>query len=177
MLYGIVALVVALLSIPLCAGVIGLFVLPESYEATVKATFKKPPEAVFAAILDYKTHPMAGAQVHGVAVLPDEGGMPVWKEDLGATQLVVRTLESVPNQKLRRELKDTVVPMTAISEMTFAPDGDGVTVTGFGRTTVRRGTFHVPIFRIILSLRGQRASVVDLFDRVGKTLGDAPIYS
>jgi hypothetical protein len=153
---------------------LGLFVLPESYEATVRATYRSPPPAVWAAIQDYKRHPMAGSQVRAVEPLPDENGLPVWKEDLGATQLIVRTLEADAPHTLKRTLQDTVVPMTAVSNMTFAPDGEGCTVVGYGKTTVRNGTFHVPIFRIVLSLRGQRSSVVDLFTRVGTTLNDPP---
>src|SRR5678815_1926362 len=59
----VLVVLLSLTSVPLVAILVGLFVLPEQYEATVRATYKSKPEAVWAAIQDYQKHPMAGAQV------------------------------------------------------------------------------------------------------------------
>lgn len=67
--------------------------------------------------------------------------------------------------------------MTARSEVRIDRLEQGCKVTASNETRIRPGTWHVPIFRIMLTLtKGARGSLVRYWKNVGKELGDAPQF-
>jgi hypothetical protein len=134
--------------------VVGWF-LPERYEARMRATISRPPAEVFAAACDAQRNPMTGSMMQRVHVLPDEDGLPIWEEELVQSRVRVRTLAFEPPRRIKRALADSVVHMTAESEITIeaAPSGGSV-IDARSVTTIREGTWHTPVFRFMMTIFG-----------------------
>jgi hypothetical protein len=165
----------------IAAGVVGFVVLttllglclPEKYAARVQGTLKRPPEEVWAALLDFHKHPMTGRMVKRIEVLPDAKGLPSWVEDMGHTRITVTTVQADAPTHLVRELKDQVVPMTARIEFHLERIDEGCRVTAVNEVYIRRGTWHVPIFRLIFTLTGAlKKGVKDIFSGLARDFGD-----
>jgi hypothetical protein len=163
-------------------GIVGLAILviivgrflPEKYAARAEITFRRPPEDVWAAMSDYHKHPMMGSMMKRIEDLPAENGLPAWVEDMGSTQMAVTTVVSEPPLHVVRELADRVVPMIVRAEVHLQRLENGCKVTATQETWIRRGTWHVPIFRIILTItKGARSSLVKYWRRIAKDLGEA----
>jgi hypothetical protein len=157
--------------------VVGMF-LPERYETQVVFKINKSPEAVWAAVADFEKHPIVGASRRSTRRLPDENGLPVWIEDMGETGLKVRVVESHPPHHIKCVFSDLVVTsMSASSETQITADGGGSLVTTKSETVAGKGTWHIPIFRVILSFTGaQRKGIMDYWKSIGRTLGEEPQF-
>jgi hypothetical protein len=162
---GFIALVILVM-------IVGRF-LPERYEAKIQMTIQRSPEDIWAAMHDYRKHPMAGSMVKKIEELPPQNGMPVWVEDIGSSQVTVTTIESEPPRHLVRELADRVLPMTARGEVHLERLENGCRVTATNETWIRRGTWHVPIFRFILTVtNGSRKALLNYWKKIAKDLGE-----
>lgn len=156
------------------AGLMGVgLLLPETYEGEARITLRVPPDKAWAAVSEHAALPVGGSQTLGVADKAAERGLPVWEEDLGASRLTVRTVEATPAERVVRTLADSVIPMTARWELTIRPEGDGCEVTLHQSTVIRRGTFHVPIFRLIMALGGKDAGPRSYLDALAERVGGA----
>ena len=143
-------------------GLVGLFVLisilgrilPGDFAATVETTLPHAPQAVWDAIADFKRHPLAGGMARGVEVEePDEGtNGPQWVEDIGSSNVRIRTKSADAPTALVRTMEDLVVPMTATWTYTLTPDGEGTRLKLESKTRVDLGTWHAPIFRVLIRL-------------------------
>ncbi len=138
--------------------------LGEDVTSSVSMNYTQPPEVVWAAMADYERNPVSASMRRETMPLPDENDGPAWKEDIGSTVITVRTGESEAPKRLLRFFEDAVVPMTARVEYFLEPDGEGTTVTMNSLTTVKNGTWHVPMFRVILRLAPDAGSVAYLSD-------------
>jgi hypothetical protein len=166
MIGGIIALVILII-------IVGRF-LPEKYAARAEITFRRPPEDIWAAISDYHKHPMTGSMVKRIEDLPPQHGLPAWVEDMGSTQIAVTTTVSEPPLHLVRELADRVVPMTVRAEVHLERVENGCKVMATQETCIRRGTWHVPIFRLMLTLtKGARSSLMTYWRKIAKDLGES----
>ena len=151
--------------------VVGSF-LPERYEARVTLQLASPPEKVWAAISDYETHPMTGAQRQSTQKQPEEGGLPVWVEDLGATKVTVRTLSATAPTHMKLNMTDSVVHINVDCEFRIEPANGGSRVTATSQTTVPSGTWRAPLFRVTLKMGGGKKGFRDYWSSVAKTLGE-----
>jgi len=136
----------------------------EDVTSSVSMNFDQSPEIVWAAIADYDRNPVSASMRIDTTPLADEGTAPTWQEDIGSTVITVQTVESTEHTRLVRFFKDSVVPMTSRVEYLLEIDGDGTKVTMNGLTTVKNGTWHVPIFRVILRLAPDAGSLAYLTD-------------
>lgn len=153
--------------------VIGSF-LPEQYEARAQMDLKASPEQVWEALSDYRKHPVTASMSRAVQPLPDEDGLPAWVEDIGSSKITVRTLESRPPTYLQRQFADAAVPMVAVSEVRIEPLEAGCRVTATTQATIRHGTWHVPIFRIMLSITGGlNQGLRDHLAEIARSLGES----
>ena len=155
---------------------VGGLLLPERYEATVRAEFDCSPAEVWARLEDVERNPGSGAMARSVEMLPREewrDGLPAWIEDLGSTRIQVQTTEREEPSLLVRELEDQVVPMRARWTFRLEPHGDsGTLVTASNETIIKRGTWHVPLFRTMMFLmNGARRGLVHFLTRLGSSLG------
>jgi hypothetical protein len=165
---GCLAVILVLVATPFVAGSL----MADDYHGHVTARYAAPPDEVWAALVDHHRTPIAGAQHLATEDLAPENGLAVWKEDLGETTITVRTVEALGASRLVRELSDSVVPMTARVELALEPDGDGTRVVGTNRITVRDGTWHVPLFRFVLTVTGgANASLREYLGGIGSALG------
>lgn len=165
---GLLALVVG---VPM---VVGRF-LPADYHGRAVAVYAAPPSAVWAALVDHRATPVTGRQWKGTEDLAPRDGLPVWVEDMGESKVTVRTVVRDTEERLVRELTDSVVPMTARVELTLEPDGEGTRVTGVNHMEIRDGTWHVPVFRFLMTVTGGAdRSLREYLGAIGGALGTEP---
>ncbi len=152
--------------------VIGLN-MPERYEGHSQVVYATTPEDVWSALLDYEGHPMTGKMTKSVEAQPAENGLPVWIEDMGHGELItVKTVEAERPRHMVREMTAKSMPMTSRWEYTLEPTDEGCKLTIDGETYIRRGTWHVPIFRVMMALGGGVKKGFDIqMDMVAGTLG------
>lgn len=153
------------------------FMLPERYDATVSVTFTSPPEKVWAAISDYETHPMTGTQRKSTQTQSEEGGLPVWVEDLGPTKVTVRTLSATAPTHMKRHMLDSVVRMNVDCDFRIEPANGGTRVTATSQTTVPSGNWRAPLFRVTMKVGGGEKGMRDYWSSIGKTLGETPQFA
>lgn len=144
----LLTIVGGLLLLVVLAFAIGHFMAPE-YSGRVVRRIDAPPAAVFAALLDVEACPQAGSMCRGVTRETD-GELPAWREDLGSSVVSVRTLELEAPRRIVRELSDSVVPMKARWELELTPDGAGTELALAHRGRIDDGTWHAPIFRLLV---------------------------
>lgn len=154
------------------AYAVGSF-LPERFEGRSRVVYAKGPEEVWGALLDYDRHPMTGHMKRGVEAQPPENQLPVWKEDMGRGEVItVRTVAAERPRSMVREMESSSLPMTSRWEYTLEPEGDGCLVSIDAVTDIRRGTWHVPFFRVMMVLGGGVEAGLDLqLEMVAETLG------
>jgi hypothetical protein len=171
-LWIVLGVVAALVVIPF---VVGSF-LPERYEGRVRLSLARSADDVWQALCDHRSHPVAGKMCRKVEELPG-GALPGWVEDLGQTKVTIQTVEASRPTRLVWTMTDSVVPMTGRWDITIEPAGGGCVVSATTELVVRRGTWHVPLFRFILRLTGAaRKSLTDYFRAVGRTLNAPPRF-
>jgi hypothetical protein len=108
-------------------------------------------------------------------MLADVDGKPSWIEDMGSTKVTVTTTEMTAPHRLRRHMKDSVVPMTAEFDVTIEETPTGCKVTATSVNVIRSGTWHVPFFRVILKLTGSgRTHLKSFWMTLAKNLGTTP---
>jgi hypothetical protein len=171
-----VAVVLVALVILVMAG--GWF-LPDSYPAHVVMKINQSPAVVWAAVADYEKHPISGAMRKSTQKLPDENGLPVWIEDIGETRLRVQVVSAQPPNHIKWQFTDEVVKsLSAWSETHIAAEGSGSLITTHSETRIVRGSWHVPIFKVILWMtRAHEKGVRDYWTSVGQSLGETPQFT
>lgn len=165
---GLVGLVVFVVIVGLC--------LPESYRAKGRLDVGLPPEAVWKLISDFEAHPISANMARSVEALPDVDGLPSWNEDIGSTVITVTTVEEVAPQRLVRRMTDRIVPMTATWSFRIEPLDSGSRIWVENQTEIRRGTWHVPIFRLMMTMtRGAEKGVEAYLKQLGGELSGTPV--
>jgi len=134
----------------------------EEFTSTVSMSFNHPPETVWDAIADYERNPVSATMRRKTTPLPDDENGPAWEEDIGSSVITVRTLEAEEGARVVRLFRDGVVPMTSRVEYLIEPEGEGTKVTMDSLTTIKDGTWHVPLFRVMLSLMPDGGSLAYL---------------
>ena len=167
-LYGLGGLVLFVAAVV----VIGLL-MPERYEGSSQVVYAKTAEDIWDALLDYNKHPMTGKMMKSIQEQPAENNLPVWIEDMGNKELItVKTVEAERPRHMVRRMTSKAVPMTSRWEYTLEPVGEGCRLTIDGETYIRGGTWHVPIFRVMMVLSGGVKKGLDIqMDMVADTLG------
>jgi hypothetical protein len=152
--------------------------LPETYHAQVQLTLHRSPAEVWAAVSDYQKHPIGGYMRKSTQPQPDVNGLPAWIEDLGDTRLRIETREATPPSFVRRYLKDETVSMDGFWEIRIEP-AEGVSrITASSELHVRSGTWHAPIFRVIMSLTSAvRQSLENYWKGIGTSFGETPQFT
>ena len=159
-----------------CVG----FALPSRYRGEASFDLPHGPAEVWDAIADFRANPMGGAMARDVDEhRPGEPGpgQPSWTENLGSTRVRVTTAGAEPPLRLVREMEDLVVPMTARWEFTLeGADGASTRLTVVNDITIGLGTWHAPLFRVILKLsRGAEKGVRHYGQRLQAHFSQAPV--
>lgn len=146
------------------------YTLPATYTADGTIELAATPDEIWAQLADFEAHPRGGAQVQGVERLADVDGKPQWREDLGGTTLLVTATRwdapaGAAAGHMVNEAEDEKVPMKAYMEFVLTPVEGGTELHAIGRTTLDPGTWHVPLFRVAMSLFGGAEAHLDGFLR------------
>lgn len=91
------------LGLSLTPVVVGSF-LGDDYSAQVDVTIARPPGAVWERVVDPASYPVNSSAVLRVLDLGDEGGLPVWEEEMSKNSATVRTLELEAPRRAVREI-------------------------------------------------------------------------
>ena len=143
--------------------------LPERYAARETIELALSPEQAWARLHDPTRFPMSTGQCRGVELLPSEEGRMVWIEKIGGSSLRIREVVADEPTRIVREMQDTVVPFRSRNEFWIEPHGSGVRITCENEINVSSGTWHVPFFRVMLSLfGGARASIRSYVGSLGR---------
>ena len=164
----ILAALVALIVLPVVIG----YLMPVRYEGTTTVEYDRTVQQVWDALQDVDAHPMTGKMTKSVETLPSDEGRPAWKEDMGRGEVInVRTTAFEPPDHMIREMSSGAVNMTSRWDYALEPAGEGCRVTLSGVTDIERGTWHTPIFRVMMVLGGGVKKGLDIqLDMVASTL-------
>ena len=142
--------------------------LPSDYRVRGHVDLALSPAELWKRLTDIEKHPMSANMARNVEVLPQENGLPVWIEDIGSTKIRVRSTVLDEPVHVVRKMEDEIVPMTAHTEFTISPNGDGSRVAVDHAIRIDSGTWHVPVFRVTLTLfSGARRGMEAFFKNVG----------
>ena len=160
--------IVALIVLPVIIG----FLMPVRYEGRTVVEYDRSVQEVWDALQDVEAHPMTGKMMKSVETLPSDEGRPAWKEDMGRGEVItVRTTTFEPPHQMIREMSSASVNMTSRWEYELEPAGQGCRVTLSGVTDIETGTWHTPIFRVMMVVGGGVKKGLDIqLDMVASTL-------
>jgi hypothetical protein len=128
---------------------LGIF-LPSTYEASSSRDFEASVSEVWSALNDFEQNPISATMARGITALEDVEDQPAWIEDIGSSTLTIRTEKVEKNKLLIRNVRDNIVPLSATIEIRVRQQ-DGKTIVSMSNaTTIREGTWHVPLFRLSL---------------------------
>lgn len=161
--------IVAVVAVPVVAG----FLMPVRYVGSTIVEYDRGVQLVWDALQDVGAHPMTGRMMKSVEILSANEGRPAWLEDMGRGEVitVTSTAHEAPHHMIR-EMTSASVNMTSRWDYRLASTGDGCTVTLSGTTDIERGTWHTPIFRLMMVAGGGVKKGLDTqLDMVASTLG------
>ena len=166
---SLLIIIVALIVLPVIIG----FLMPVRYEGRTIVEYDRSVQEVWDALQDVEAHPMTGRMMKSVETLPSDEGRPAWKEDMGRGEVItVRTTIFDPPHHVIREMSSASVNMTSRWEYALEPADQGCHLTLSGVTDIERGTWHTPIFRVMMVVGGGVKKGLDIqLDGVAATLG------
>lgn len=141
--------------------------LPPDHVASVRATFRAPPAAAYAAITDVDAFPTWRKDLQKVEWIDRTPGKRKWRESGDHGDLTLEEVESVPPARHVGRIADPDAPFggTWIYEIAPAAKGSTVTIT-------ERGTVHNVLFRFMARyLFGYEATLVGYQRSLGGKLG------
>ncbi len=161
-------IIVALIALPVVIG----FLMPVRYEGRAVVEYDRSVQQVWDTLQDVEAHPMTGRMMKSVETLPGER-RPAWKEDMGRGEVItVTTTAYEPPHHMIREMSQAAVNMTSRWEYTLEPAGQGCRVTLSGVTDIEKGTWHTPVFRLMMVIGGGVKKGLDTqLAMVASTLG------
>lgn len=142
-------LITSIIILPIILYLIG-FLLPKPYQNKANLVVRASPSEVWQAVNDMTAVPVTGSTKHTIHSVTEGEDLPAWLIDMGASQVTVQTIIADEPHHLVRVLADSVVPMTARYEYHFEPMGSGTDITITEEGYIDNGTWHVPLFRIIV---------------------------
>ncbi len=146
-----VIIVVALMALPIVIGLL----MPVRYEGQTVVELDRSVLQVWEALQDVEAHPMTGKMMKSVETQPPEEGRPAWKEDMGRGEVItVTTTAYEPPHHMIRVMSSAAANMISRWEYALEPAGEGCRVTLSGVTDIERGTWHTPLFRVMMVVAG-----------------------
>jgi len=164
----VLMIIVAVIALPVVIG----FFMPVRYEGRTVVEYDLSVQQIWDALQDVEAHPMTGAMMKSVQTLPVDEGRPAWKEDMGRGEVITVTTSAYePPHHMIREMSSASVNMTSRWEYALEPAGQGCRVTLSGVTDIEKGTWHTPIFRVMMVVGGGVKKGLDIqLDMVAATL-------
>ncbi|MEZ6004495.1 MAG: hypothetical protein R3F33_09960 [Planctomycetota bacterium] len=146
--------------------------LPARTEGRASREFPCDAETLWQALLDGRAHPVTGRSCKG---LLSETGHGNWVEDMGHGEAItVRTVSAERPKSMVRELRAKALPMHSRWTYRLTENGGRTTLEIEGVTHIEDGTWHVPIFRVMMRAGGGVAKGLEThLDMLGETLSKA----
>ncbi len=164
-------LILAPLAVGLLAAiafvVIAGALMPRTHSATRSVRLAAAPEAVWAIITDFASHPAWRPGVRGMERLPDRDGCAVWSEKGGwgeAMTMVVETFE--PPGRMVTRIADDGLPFGGAWTYEITPEDAGC------RVRITEDGFIGPgAFRYVARTMGHAATIERYLRALGRKLG------
>jgi uncharacterized protein YndB with AHSA1/START domain len=139
----ILAVVVALVVIVYVIGAL----MPVKHSASRTARFKQKPEAIFAAISDWRAFPTWRGDLKEVRGRPGEGGRAGWVEVSKMGEMPLEVIESDPPRRLVGRIADPQrkLPFGGTWTYVITPADDGASTL----TITEDGEIYPPPFRVM----------------------------
>lgn len=137
--------------------VIGHF-LPPDYSFEVRRGVALAPEVVWQRMQDVQNYPLSTKMCRGVVLLDSTAGRESWTEDMGASKATCAVVESLEPARRTVTAKDNVVPLSFRSVTTLTPVEGGTELHTVVNGRIENGTWHVPIFRLLIHWAGAAKS-------------------
>lgn len=161
----LLGMLVALLVVIVVIGAL----LPKSHVVHSTAHYRKPPDAVWNAITDYKSFPEWRMDVRSVDVLPPKNGSPSWHEHSTNGDIAYEIVEARPPMRLVTRIADPNLPFGGAWEYALQPAPDG----GSDLTITERGEVYNPVFRFVSRLvMGQHSTINRYLRSLGRKFGE-----
>jgi uncharacterized protein YndB with AHSA1/START domain len=169
----------ALIAIVALMALVGAL-LPREHVATRTATFRQPPEKLFAAARDFAAFPTWRPDVKSVELLPPEGGVVGFREVSRHGPVTYRVKEERVGERLVLEIADEHLPYGGTWTYEFTPAGraaagemsGGRAVGGSVRIT-ERGFVKPALFRFLARfVFGYTATMEGYLRALGKKFGE-----
>lgn len=166
----LVGALVALLVIVLLVGVlwIGGSLLPVDHVATSRASFDRPPEAVWEEIADLPGSAAWRSGIDRVERLSDRRGRERWREHGDFGPMTYEILERVPPHRLVLRIAEPDAPFGGSWTFEVEPQGNGAALS-----ITEEGEVHQPLFRFLSRyMFGHHRTIEGYLRDLGARLGD-----
>lgn len=169
MLIYLLYLALSLLALVLLVVIGGRF-LPETYHVDESVTINAPRDQVWQTVLDVEQNPFSANSNHKVLDVLRTGDTPTtWTEDLGQSQLSFESSNAHAPERITFAARDSVVPMSMQVELSLSESDGKTTLRAILDGRIASGTWHVPIFRVIVQVFGMgRAGVKAYLKQVAR---------
>lgn len=155
-----------LLLVALAAAIGSL--LPKAHVASRTAHYRQPPEAVWAAITDYKNFHGWRTGLRSVEPRPEKNGWPQWKEVWSdGTELPLDMIEFDPPRRMVTRIANPDLPFGGTWTYEIAAEAGGCSLT-----ITERGEVYNPIFRPVSRLTDPSATIRDYQVALGRKFGE-----
>jgi uncharacterized protein YndB with AHSA1/START domain len=165
----VVAVIVVVVAIVVAVG----YSLPVAHTAQRSATFRAPPDAVWAAITDVGAYPAWRGDLTSVEQLPPVNGLPAWREVQKNDRITYNVTRSLPPTTMVARIADKGLPYGGEWEYQVAGEGSGTRVT-----ITERGEVYNPVFRFVSRfIMGQTSTIDRYLEALGRKFGETTIPS
>jgi len=156
-------------------GIVALigWLLPVGHVASRSATFKQPPETVYAAVADLAGYPKWFKGVSRIEMLESTNGRVRFREHMSTGPVIMEVEEASPPGRYVTRIADPDQPFggTWTFEITPAAGGARLTIT-------ERGEVYNPIFRFMSRfIFGQTGTMESFLKGLGGKFGETVVPS
>lgn len=165
MILLVVAVLVVLVAVVM---LIGAF-LPREHRATRAATFRQPPEKLFATVRDFAAQASWRGELKSVELLLPENGVVRYREVTRHGPVTYRVKEERPGTRLVMEIADENLPFGGTWTYEFARTEDG----GSNVRITENGFVKPALFRFLARfVFGYTATMESYLRALGKRFGE-----
>jgi hypothetical protein len=146
--------------------------MARDFAAAGETVVPRPIDEVWGAMQDSTRFPISARMTRSSERLPDVDGQVAWREDIGSSKINYRVLESSAPTRRVIEGRDAIVPMTMHSTYELTAVEGGTRVRAETQVHLDDGTWHVPVFRFLMTVTGGVQSGLNQYleslNRIGK---------
>lgn len=147
--------------------------LPEDHRVSRRLTLPIPRSEVWRRITDFPAQVEWNERLTEIERLPDRDGCETWQETYGRNKLILIVHESLPEQRLVREVEDPAGYFSGNWTFELASTDGGSTLT-----ITENGAVHSALARAFMKLCWNNATYIERYLRsLAKSFGQEPEIS